>query len=252
MKNQFKSKLLKVEECSLEILFVEIKINRKIYILGSVYLPPNCSSNDFVIYTHVLENILSNYKRQQQVTLVLTGDYNCSNISWDPMTFKPTTMINYSCSADNLISCTEFHSLFQLNHALNSDNRILDLVLTNNDNLIKVHQSEDNILEVDELHPPLSISLRLDKNPRKKNLTSDKPIVIKDFKENENDFPELSKFYTDKFNNSITFNPHQELESLIDDFYKILYEGIEQFIPSKIIKQPKFPIWFSAELKDLI
>jgi hypothetical protein len=42
------------------------------------------------------------------------------------------------------------------------------------------------------------------------------------------------------------------VNTLVEAFYAKLHEGIEKYVPLKKHYTPKFPIWFSQELKSLV
>lgn len=247
IKKKHSSKLINIEKCDLEILFVEVKFNRQTFILGTVYLPPDCSPNDYLVYSDVVGSVLSKYKHN--VPIFLIGDFNCSNIFWDPKTNKPT-IVNYDASADNLVACTEFHDLFQLNQIVNIKGSILDLVLTNKDNSAKVYHCDDCLLKIDNLHPPLLINIKVKKEKVIKKKNNHKSNIVRDYKSDV--YNELSNYYTETFQSDTFIKSETNINILVDNFYAILNAGIEQFIPLKTVKPPKFPIWFSEELKNLI
>jgi Endonuclease/Exonuclease/phosphatase family. len=102
----FKSKRI-VLNSSLEILFVLVNIKSKDVVISTVYLPPNSIYGNYQEYTDTLDTIIRKHKG---AVLMLTGDFNLPNITWDPNTLEPHVMITNPIT-DTLINAISFHSL---------------------------------------------------------------------------------------------------------------------------------------------
>lgn len=82
-----------------------------------------------------LLNILIYIKRKYKTDQIITiGDFNMSNIAWhfdsDFPGFLLPSEVNLTDYETRFIEICNFHSLIQINHMSNSNNKFLDLVLT--------------------------------------------------------------------------------------------------------------------------
>uniref|UniRef100_A0A8D9EWR7 Endonuclease/exonuclease/phosphatase domain-containing protein n=1 Tax=Cacopsylla melanoneura TaxID=428564 RepID=A0A8D9EWR7_9HEMI len=209
-----------------------------------MYIPPDSSSDLYLEYSFIIDDIISRYPKS---SLILTGDYNLGQyISWDPLSCAPIITKNSAC-ADILISSSQFHRLFQLNHIQNINNVILDLVFSNNSQNMRVVPSDEKLLKPDPQHPPLMIEI-LNKNKTatcKKLNQSNRRYIIRNYK--SGDYPNLSSYLSDSFCDQSQFPVGSDLDTLVECFYAILLRGIELHIPEKQIIPPKFPVWFGSE-----
>lgn len=80
IRNNIPSSILTTYANNVEHLFVKITINNKNYIIGSVYIPPNSPSTLYESFVEPVQSVLST---NSDFTLVLCGDLNLPNISWD-------------------------------------------------------------------------------------------------------------------------------------------------------------------------
>lgn len=250
LKKNIKSSLVGVvNRSNFDVLFVKFRIKTKKYVVSTVYIPSGSGNSVYLEYTDLLDDVINQHPDH---TFILSGDFNLPSITWDPKTCQPSLEKDNEC-AKTLICSMEFHELSQHNFVLNYANQvILDLVFTNKPQSIKVSSCVDHILKIDSNHPPLLIEIfnTTAKKFHHKVVNNNETVIIRDFK--SGDYFNLCSHLNDNFNDCTFFNPDSDLETLVDSFYSIIHNGIQTFIPEKTLKSPKFPIWFSPELKQLI
>lgn len=236
--NKYISCSLDVDVKSLELCFVSIKINsHKKLIISCVYIPPNSTSSLYIDYFNILENLISAHPNAEFLNF---GDFNLPNLS------KATLNLDLNIfSTENIfLEHLALLNLFQLNTITNTNGSILDLILSNSSSPI-VSLNTDSIVPIDSYHPPLNVCHFFNHLP-----------------------PDLSYFelsfdwFNGNYNSIISFlgsinwaefyKISSDISVLVDEFYSLLFFTINSFIPKKKHFNPKYPNWFSNELKNLI
>lgn len=101
----------------------------------------------------------------------MVGDYNLSKLHWLPKLngFFPS-LVNLNKTNLELLSKLSFLNCLQFNNVVNNTNSILDLVLSNLNNLY-VNKSTNPLIPCDNYHPGLLISIPIiDNKPIEHNL----------------------------------------------------------------------------------
>lgn len=218
-----------------------------------MYLSPNTPIDKYQTFVDTFEEVLSKYN---DIKLLLFGDFNLPNLEWIEHNGKLHPQ-GTNTNKSTLITSTlcDYHSLFQLNNIRNVDNKILDLVFTNFKlSNVKLSDASDPLpINIDQQHPPLDIYLTIEKKkPSKKNFTcqahkrEEKIYCFKD-----GNYIKLSEDIN-KVDWNTLFRNTTNIDEAITLFYSFLEEKINENIPSKIIKDFKFPEWTTPELKNLI
>ncbi|KAL1448090.1 hypothetical protein WDU94_000030, partial [Cyamophila willieti] len=145
-----------------------------------------------------------------------------------------------------LINNFDFHGLSQVNHIQNHFGRILDLIFVNYDD-VSVEKCDDALIKIDILHPALILNFAIKRSHKLAEHNETREILS--FRKTK--FNELRQYLSD-INWNTLINPEQSLDQQIDLFYKILNNGISNFVPKVKINGFKFPIWFSKTLKEKI
>lgn len=232
---------------STESVYVLVKNKSHQFIVGTVYIPCKSSLQTILNFTEELDEVCSKYPHTD---IILTGDFNHRNLKWQAdLTLDPHTV--HTGSSESLYSNLCFyHNLKQHSSILNSDQVQLDLVFSNMKK-IKVEESLDRLqILVDDQHPPLSIEISFPVNKRKNNSTGnveDKTVLC---------YKQANYFLMSQSLKSVNWNHDLGKAKNVDEatefFYKILKENIIKFVPSKTIRDFKFPIWATPSLKNLI
>lgn len=150
--NDIPSSILSTTVNNVEHLFVKISINKKLFIIGSVYIPPSSST---IVYESFMESVQSVLLSNNDCTLILCGDFNLFNISWS----KDEFVLSYSSSLNHCLpESFAFFNLFQLYHVLNHLGKHLDLIFSNN-NSFHVSKSTTVAVPCGSHHPAIEIVL---------------------------------------------------------------------------------------------
>ncbi|KAK9508597.1 hypothetical protein O3M35_006124 [Rhynocoris fuscipes] len=107
----------------------------------------------------------------------------------------------------------------------------------------RITNSLEYLIPIDNYHPPLSISFTTSSQ------TANLPYVQHRYDFRNGDYESLSYYLA-----SVDWNAmySMDLNDAVNFFYNVLYSGCDMFIPIKIVRNDKFPKWYSPELKHLI
>ena len=230
------SRYLENNSPHLEHLFVKLYSNKLNIIICCSYRPPN--SPPELLCQHLAE--IDRLQTSSSSDLLIIGDYNLPTLSWD----------NNSNTAQSTTLEQIFHeaisdmNLRQFNHINNSLNHILDLVLSNIDN-VSVIEADESILPLDkQYHPALDITVSIPSS----SILHEQQSFYKNFK--SCDYDNVNILLT-KINWDELFLGLNLTES-IDKFYFTLNNIIDQHVPIAYTKTTKFPHWYSTHLKQTI
>ena len=224
---------------NVEHLFALLSVHSSSILIGATYLPP--SSPTTVIESHLstIDHLLITLKPD---VVFLLGDYNMPNVSWTSDEFGLSASGNLTTSSTLLVDAFSFFNFFQLNCVVNSSGNILDLVLSNSKDL-SIENASSPLIKPDLYHPPLSILYHCPKIHK-----VDFTRSYFDFK--AGDYPSISRFFN-SYDWKSTFSLYPVNDAAIV-FNDALLSSVEKFIPKKIFRTPKFPLWVSSTLKCLI
>lgn len=239
VKSAITSSSITLNNSNVEHVFVLLSIDHSSLLIGSTYLPP--LSSILVIESHlsVIEQLLLNHKPD---VVLLLGDYNIPGVSWTSDEFGLSAAGDLNTAAALIVDFFSFLNFFQFNHIANCSGNILDLVLSNS-KALSVDKATTSLITPDIYHPPLLIQYHYSKLP-----ISDTTRSYFDFK--AGDYSSISNFF-DSFNWEATFSLYS-VNDAATVFNDALLNAINQFIPKKIFRTPKFPRWVSPSLKSLI
>lgn len=194
-------------------------------------------------FMSTLDSVIMNNPHDNYLIL---GDFNMSNINWIKTSssdchFEPR---NYSTS-DEIFLVDEINmlNLQQFNGNLNCFGRILDLALSNF--IVNVTDNSSNsLVPIDNHHGALSITIPnlhfepLQSPPRIKFIynRADYTSIIKDLEE---------------VNWEAEFSG-RDLESAVEFFYQVVDTLRNKYIPTKLITNKIYPIWYNASLKKIL
>ncbi|KAL4153538.1 hypothetical protein QTP88_001371 [Uroleucon formosanum] len=123
------SKIISINDQSIEQLFVCFSINHVNFIVGSVYFPPCSPAVSYEAYAITVENLVNSYINHN---FILCGDFNLPDINWS----------------------NDSHGL--VNNVSNAFGSLLDLIFVNN-NQFNVTDVHDPLVPEDRYHPALAI-----------------------------------------------------------------------------------------------
>ena len=130
-------------------------------ILVTVYRPPSAPESSFTKIMNFTQRYISENNSDDQSDIFLTGDFNFPEISW-PVCDSFTSRSKPCNAANQLIHLMEENFLNQLVNKPTRGSNILDLFITNNENIIshidsvETPLSDHNILKVNTTYNILS------------------------------------------------------------------------------------------------
>lgn len=243
---KYHSKRIKRFESSVEDLWVSIKISSgdsKYTLFGAIYLPPPISTTTMDSFLENCNEVILSHSGD----VVILGDFNLSFIDWVKDTTNTSVLMptNYNCNLGYLlIDFMSLNNLSQFNHVRNHNNRSLDLILSNIED-IYVKNCINPLCKIDQHHPALEIILSR-KTPL---LLEQKQFATYNYK--KADYSLVTKELS-KIDWITQLSEAENVNIAVSKFYQIIYSIIESTIPKAKPRKFKFPPWFSRNLIKLI
>lgn len=234
------SKVMDTFTDNLESIFVQIYTIKQKILIGCIYLPPQSDLNLYSDYINSVEFILENHNFTD---IYLCGDFNLPKISWINDKFGSSAHGAIDDRVECITDGLAYFNLFQVNQIQNCMGGFLDLVFTDNVHC-GVGVADVPLLSCDKYHPALIFDIFCDHSFK----ALDFDYFYYDYK-NANYI--LINEYLAGFNWDILLDLN-DINNSLDIFYSILNYCIEIFVPKRRCKNPKFPTWYSSELKQLI
>jgi len=214
---------------NIEMLTVEVELSQTL-ILCVVYLPPNPN----VSLIQSLSSHLCQF--DQSCNVVILGDFNLPDIVWDTLCGSTIAAEAFcdTCFENNLsqlISCsTHIHG------------NTLDLILTNNDDLI------DNISVSDTINIPIKsdhYAITFELSSFQPQPTENISQYVYDF--SKADFHGMNAYIS----NSIIVNCLflSDVEAIWETIKSVIDEAMSLFIPKIQIRSKQYPKWFNRDLR---
>lgn len=205
------------------------------------YLPSYLETDDFEEFTSRCQrNILDSTNNGP---FIILGDFNIPEIDWFASSGDAICSVSDSSKASNLKEMVSLCDLAQFNLINNQNGRILDLVLSNVDNGVRVEEATP-LLKLDRHHPSLLVSL---------DTCEQSNYYIK--ANNDSLKPNFHKCDYVKLKAQIgSINWYELLNSLDPDtavecFYHELQKAILLFTPLKKCSSTQYPYWYSYTLR---
>nr|CAI5856671.1 unnamed protein product [Callosobruchus analis] len=200
-------------------------INYHIYVL---YIPPKVTQSELEIFLDNFEQLLVN---EENVSVL--GDFNIPNYvnnnNSDPKTFTFNSFL-------------DFVGLQQHNSVLNSFNRLLDLVLSNQ--LVDVTRDDIPMINEDEYHPAINARIFVKKDKANSATSSDNLINTYNFR--KADFVQL---YYQLINSDWTFlDSLMDVDTMVEAFFNRLYYTLDQCVPRHRNNKRIYPCWFTSQI----
>lgn len=195
-----------------------------------LYIPPGMPHDT---YTSLFEVLSSLYYLNDAHILIL-GDFNI-----------PEYVKLLDCQEKNLTvlalnNFCQFFNLEQFNFIRNTNNRLLDLVLANFN--CTVIEAPENIVTIDNHHPPLHIIFNAALKPLKNKVKSNKTFY--NFKK-----ADLVSLYQTIAAYDWTFLHHcDNASSAFQVFYEILYVFLDRYVPLMKASCRQYPPWYNSGL----
>lgn len=236
-------------ESPIEQIYIKIGSPKAKCIIGCVYLPPDSPLESYLMVSDTVDSMSEKYP---DINLCMAGDFNLPMATWtneevcavgSPRTdvyVPPQTIQKIAATSD---FCA-FHNLFQSNFSYNINNVTLDLVLCHK--ILSVSQCDPLVLPVDGHHPPLFFKLTIPASSL--NVVGPKTDnYYYDFKSADyaliNDY--LGGFCWENLFSNL------DIDAMVNQFYEIVYNCLDLFVPLKKVPSGKFPRWFDQDLINL-
>lgn len=222
---------------NVEHSFVAIKSSNGNILVGAVYLPPNSPS---VLYENHCDSVEYIVNRGMYSEVFIFGDYNLPGTDWSLST---ETKCDLSPQAQAVQESFSLLELTQVNTVKNCNNVLLDLAFCS---YLDVSSSLnlDPFLACDHFHPAIHYQIKL-----KTVLEYDNyKFSVYDFK--NCDYENLTHHL-----NCINWPEilcNVDLNSAVENFYTIVYEAIDIYVPTIFVGNSNYPKWVSTELKECI
>ena len=185
--------------------------------------------NEIETFTDALSLLFLNEK------IILIGDFNLPNF------YNNTVTCVKSASFHNLC---DILNLKQYNSVRNNNNNMLDLVFTNFLS-INTAKSDFPLVSEDLYHPALIINCDLVTTERHINFPTANNYRY-NFK--KADFKNLYEYICNVDWSHI--NNFVQVDEALNEFYRILYEALDKFVPTYRCCTSNFPPWFTFEIKS--
>lgn len=232
-------------EAGLEQVFVLVKVNHHMLLLGNIYIPP---TSPLPVYTHFEATVKRLTEKYPAAELLLGGDFNLPKVDWvtsaqgSKTTMRPSTTPLVRDAVEIVQGMVDFYNLFQVNPTVNPAGNKLDLILCPTFSISPV-PAPDVLISPDVHHPPIAFHVPC---PPVCNIDAD--ISMRNFE---------SADYTNIVYELNLINWEQEfasrdVQNAVDFLYFILNNLISKYIPVKIIHKDNYPRWFNLELKTLV
>ena len=206
-------------------------------ILGCVYRPPDADLNSCENITNEIKSIKGKHKKS---VLFLGGDFNLPDINWETLSI---------CGHQYLKSINEiFLDLFQdlgLSQSVlepTRENSILDILLTNNPNLIKSTKIISGVADHDTVLSEFLFTL-----PRKKTV---KRLIRLWNKADLNALKSDARCFSNNFLNS--FDQNGNVEDMWSSFKSNLIKILNKHVPTKISSSKFNQPWITTQVKRAI
>ena len=125
------------------------------------YIPPQSSSELFTLHLNAIRRVMNLLRPKDQI--FICGDFNLPNVSWSINDQDHQVMLPSSPNPSDMDILNDLSSLglVQVNHFLNSNGRILDLIFTDDSKSVKLRRSLPLVCPEDIYHPTLELLLNL-------------------------------------------------------------------------------------------
>ncbi|KAJ3650040.1 hypothetical protein Zmor_021751 [Zophobas morio] len=209
-----------------DLIGISLTLNDQLKLnIINVYLPPGSPTEYYDVIFEYLENncLLSS-------NTVIVGDFNIPQYYVQMVLNKALNYI--SSSSIFLRDFLNVNNLRQCNFVLNSNTRLLDLVLISDNLNCTVSRNENPLVTEDQHHPSLSLTLGI---PMSKKVTITDYIVH-------------CVISIDWFRVMVITNVNEALDSFYDEIFNLF----NTYIPKSTVRTSSYPMWFTPTIIDLV
>lgn len=216
--------------------------------IGVLYLPPDRKTDIASINDHIesVESVLSNLSINDHAFLF--GDYNQSNLHWNTTHNRlPTVDVmqsSMSTACSSLLDGFCLNGLTQINHVVNQNGRLLDLVLVNESafGICSLSEAVQPLTGLDNDHPALELDAYMT-NPIAFNDTLCEPGF--DFR--RADFEGLRE--TLRQIDWRFLETADSIDDAVNEYTRTIVSTLSDFVP--LHRPPSKPPWGNSRLRNL-
>lgn len=223
--------------------YVCIKANTKSHniIIYSAYIPPSSPTDLYQSHLSAMQTIAAD----PDDVLIIVGDFNMPKVQWtkdDDINVLIPTAFDPAFTAD-FIKGLMGMGVHQVNHLRNKDDRLLDLLFTNDLTNASIHHAKP-LTKVDAYHPPILVTFEWHEPNR--NNTANQTLSF-NFKRANNDDMNL---FLKRINFTELFRG-RSLEEKVEQFDCILNDAIQKLVPTCSINRNEKCPWQNKRLQAL-
>ena len=210
-----------------ESIWCKIVARKEEVVIGVSYNSPSSSDTCRNNLNNIVKNICSTYKN-----VVLCGDFNYPGINWNLLhASTPSSQL----FLDTVLDCY----LVQVVDKPTRGENILDLILTSNEALVDNVNIEEPFVSSDHCVVKFDITCNISRKDWK--------LFYYDYRRGNY---EAMKVYLTEMDWSILLNRDDVLEAW-SQFVKIMKDLVVKFVPRKIRKTVKKPMWWNKHIQNL-
>lgn len=234
---------------NVEIVIVKINVGVSSIYVCCIYVPSGSLIVVYESYAAAVQKFLQFITLKSNDSVFVTGDFNMREVTWSPDPDKPSALLPgvISCSGHAALTYSILSSnLSQVNHIPNPQERHLDLVFCTDPDNVMVKNSANTLSRVDfPFHGATEFRFTIaDHNVVKPNEKS----YYYDFKNAE--FEALSEYFS-RVDWDHVFENYSAIDELVDKFYELLMDGIDQFVPVRWAQSSNHPTWYTKAIINL-
>lgn len=225
----------------LEYVCIKAKAAQQNIYIYCAYIPPNSPAT---LYQRHLETI-SSISIAAEDNIIIVGDFNLPNIQWisddDCDNIQIPSVYDPQSSAEFITGLMSI-GLHQINSIRNKNNRLLDLIFTNDFINCSIDAAQE-LTKVDGHHPPILLTFEWHSRPKGTQRV-----------EKSRNFARADYASMNASLQSTDFNAlfrDKSLAQKVDSLHKVLTNVIERFVPLYIKKSTNKCPWNNKKLQML-
>ena len=213
-------------------MYVQVLLENVKLILGCVYLPPGSLPEIYQSFCDTCEFLKNKYESHK---FLLFDDFNLPLIKWVVENGFLVPGELSTPASRILVDSMFFLELEQINCVRNDMNCTLDLLFIDEFEHFTVMPSIHPLLRIDSLHPALELLIKLKHTPK---LKTNNESTFYQFRRGNYENP--NNFFNEADWSFLSTMP--DIDLLAKHFYKIVFEGIDRFVPKRTMPSQKYPV----------
>lgn len=223
-------------------VLLELRARYYCCLLSASYIPPGLNAD---IYESHLNYLSSHFQSTDIENIIALGDYNLPTLEWRDCNthMEPIIQPSQCLSNKHLIDFISSTSTLQFNNILNSDNRLLDLFMTDISECCLSPVSVP-LVPIDIRHPAFYVLI-----PMNKQIKPCRTLARKQFNFGKADYALINSELSE-INWEELFS-QKSAEEAVSILYEVISSIIKNNIPTKLIKPSTYPCWFTLSLINI-